>query len=171
MEPKFWAAFNDFEVHHGNEDTFREMLRLKRSVSAQFTEVTLASGDLMRGGDMPADPMAALDASGAASGAAAAGGAAGAGAESDTMAALEQQAAELDAATAAGGGSAAPPAEANPEEIDLDDEEDDDDDGISLTQKEVPAEVFGASLLAATAAGGAGDGDGALERLAKRAKR
>lgn len=26
----FWLAWNDFEVRHGNEDTFREMLRIKR---------------------------------------------------------------------------------------------------------------------------------------------
>eukprot|EP01051_Picozoa_sp_SAG22_P018639 SAG22_NODE_3196_length_1862_cov_2.152014_1_plen_457_part_10 len=81
MQAEFWGKFNDFEVHHGNEDTFREMLRLKRSVAATFTEVTLASGDLMRGGDIAADkagaaaasdPMASLDA-------AAAGGAEGGG--------------------------------------------------------------------------------------------
>ena len=28
--------WHDFEVRHGNEDTFREMLRIKRSVQAQF---------------------------------------------------------------------------------------------------------------------------------------
>jgi pre-mRNA-splicing factor SYF1 len=44
VDAKFWAQFNDFEVHHGNEDTFREMLLLKRSVQAQYTEVSLASG-------------------------------------------------------------------------------------------------------------------------------
>jgi len=26
----FWDAWNEFEVRHGNEDTFREMLRIKR---------------------------------------------------------------------------------------------------------------------------------------------
>ena len=78
---EFWQQFNDFEVHHGNEDTFREMLRLKRSVQAQFTEVSLASGDLMRGGGAsdaaaaaPADPMAALSASAESDAAAATGG-------------------------------------------------------------------------------------------------
>ena len=44
IDAEFWAHFNDFEVHHGNEDTFREMLLLKRSVQAQYTEVSLASG-------------------------------------------------------------------------------------------------------------------------------
>jgi hypothetical protein len=26
----YWDAWNEFEVRHGNEDTFREMLRIKR---------------------------------------------------------------------------------------------------------------------------------------------
>ena len=38
----FWKAWHDFEVKHGNEDTFREMLRIKRSVQAQYnTQVGL----------------------------------------------------------------------------------------------------------------------------------
>jgi len=32
----YWKAWQEFEVRHGNEDTFREMLRIKRSVQAQF---------------------------------------------------------------------------------------------------------------------------------------
>ena len=32
--PAFWAEWNEFEVRHGNEETFREMLRIKRSVAA-----------------------------------------------------------------------------------------------------------------------------------------
>ncbi|SAL94888.1 hypothetical protein [Absidia glauca] len=34
--PDFWQTWHDFEVQHGNEDTFKEMLRIKRSVQAQF---------------------------------------------------------------------------------------------------------------------------------------
>ncbi|KAI9302584.1 pre-mRNA splicing factor Syf-1 [Cunninghamella echinulata] len=34
--PDFWQKWHDFEVQHGNEDTFKEMLRIKRSVQAQF---------------------------------------------------------------------------------------------------------------------------------------
>ena len=33
----YWKAWQEFEVRHGNEDTFREMLRIKRSVQAQST--------------------------------------------------------------------------------------------------------------------------------------
>ena len=38
----YWKAWQEFEVRHGNEDTFREMLRIKRSVQAQFnTQVSV----------------------------------------------------------------------------------------------------------------------------------
>ena len=40
----YWKAWQEFEVRHGNEDTFREMLRIKRSVQAQFnTQVGVSS--------------------------------------------------------------------------------------------------------------------------------
>ena len=32
----YWKAWQEFEVRHGNEDSFREMLRIKRSVQAQY---------------------------------------------------------------------------------------------------------------------------------------
>ena len=32
----FWAEWNNFEIEVGSEDTFREMLRIKRSVQARF---------------------------------------------------------------------------------------------------------------------------------------
>lgn len=35
-QPSFWQTWHDFEVQHGNEDTFKEMLRIKRSVQAQY---------------------------------------------------------------------------------------------------------------------------------------
>lgn len=36
VNPGFWKKWEQFEVQHGNEDTFKEMLRIKRSVQAQF---------------------------------------------------------------------------------------------------------------------------------------
>ncbi len=33
---EFWKQWNQFEIETGSEDTFREMLRIKRSVQAQF---------------------------------------------------------------------------------------------------------------------------------------
>eukprot|EP00475_Leptophrys_vorax_P005248 TRINITY_DN13184_c0_g1_i2.p1 TRINITY_DN13184_c0_g1~~TRINITY_DN13184_c0_g1_i2.p1 ORF type:complete len:259 (-),score=89.54 TRINITY_DN13184_c0_g1_i2:51-827(-) len=32
----FWQTWQDFETNYGNEDSFRDMLRLKRSVEAEF---------------------------------------------------------------------------------------------------------------------------------------
>lgn len=37
----FWNKWHGFEVQHGNEDTFREMLRIKRSVTASYSQVGL----------------------------------------------------------------------------------------------------------------------------------
>lgn len=72
--PSFWTKWEQFEVQHGNEDTFKEMLRIKRSVQAQYnTDVNfIASQALARakevaaGGqdgeeDDGADAMAALE--------------------------------------------------------------------------------------------------------------
>ena len=40
----YWKAWQEVEVCHGNEHTFREMLRIKRSVQAQFnTQVGVSS--------------------------------------------------------------------------------------------------------------------------------
>lgn len=46
----FWTRWEQFEVQHGNEDTFKEMLRIKRSVQAQYnTDVNfIASQALAR---------------------------------------------------------------------------------------------------------------------------
>ncbi|KAL7270123.1 pre-mRNA-splicing factor syf1 [Rhizina undulata] len=49
--PAFWTKWETFEIQHGNEDTFKEMLRIKRSVQAQYnTDVNfIASQALARG--------------------------------------------------------------------------------------------------------------------------
>merc|ERR1712050_423784 len=36
-EKRFWEEWNQFEVQYGNEDTFRDMLRIKRSIGASFS--------------------------------------------------------------------------------------------------------------------------------------
>ncbi|PQE13744.1 hypothetical protein CJF31_00005238 [Rutstroemia sp. NJR-2017a BVV2] len=71
--PTFWSKWEAFEVQHGNEDTFKEMLRIKRSVQAQYnTDVNfIASQALARSQARPdengetneeaADAMAALE--------------------------------------------------------------------------------------------------------------
>jgi pre-mRNA-splicing factor SYF1 len=37
--PEYWKDWNDFEIANGNEDSFRDMLRVKRSVEAAFSTV------------------------------------------------------------------------------------------------------------------------------------
>ncbi|KAM0787100.1 hypothetical protein ACM66B_006356 [Microbotryomycetes sp. NB124-2] len=75
--PEFWSTWNNFEIEHGSEDTFREYLRIKRAVQAAFnTEASYLSAKMSQvqaGGqaaqeavdgsaaDAAADPMAALE--------------------------------------------------------------------------------------------------------------
>ncbi|MCE3050310.1 Pre-mRNA-splicing factor syf1 [Datura stramonium] len=37
-DPDIWNKWHEFEVQHSNEDTFHEMLRVKRSVSASYSQ-------------------------------------------------------------------------------------------------------------------------------------
>lgn len=57
ITPTFWQKWESFEVQHGNEDTFKEMLRIKRSVQAQYnTDVNfIASQALVRIQQQPED--------------------------------------------------------------------------------------------------------------------
>jgi pre-mRNA-splicing factor SYF1 len=67
INQNFWAEWNSFEIETGSEDTFREMLRIKRSVQAQFnTEVSyiaaqMASKQPIEDQTPPADAMAAAE--------------------------------------------------------------------------------------------------------------
>ena len=81
--PTFWQKWESFEVQHGNEDTFKEMLRIKRSVQAQYnTDVNfIASQALARSQQRPGEEQ---EPDGM-------GGEGGAG-SADAMAALERQA-------------------------------------------------------------------------------
>jgi pre-mRNA-splicing factor SYF1 len=45
-KPEYWKEWHGFEVLHGNEETFREMLRIKRSVSAAFSTVNYNAADI-----------------------------------------------------------------------------------------------------------------------------
>lgn len=71
VNPKFWAEWNSFEIETGSEDTFREMLRIKRSVQAQFnteasylaaqTLSTKQNGASAESATPPTDAMAAAE--------------------------------------------------------------------------------------------------------------
>lgn len=111
--PAFWGKWEQFEVQHGNEDTFKEMLRIKRSVQAQYnTDVNfIASQALAR--QQQAGDGGEVDGEGA-----------------DAMAALEREARAPVGFVAASTGpqagnikdAAAAAATANPDAIDVDDD-------------------------------------------------
>lgn len=48
--PEYWGEWHEFEVSHGNEETFREMLRVKRGVQAAFSTVNYNAAGM---GDAP----------------------------------------------------------------------------------------------------------------------
>lgn len=68
-QPEFWKVWNDFEIETGTEDTFREMLRIKRSVMAQYnTDTSYVSTSMAHAATSgatsaaPADAMSMLEA-------------------------------------------------------------------------------------------------------------
>lgn len=161
----FWTEWNQFEVQHGNEDTFREMLRIKRSVGASYSMMHVPGPGSALGGKADAAP---AEAAGAPAEPTTLAGAA----ESlkrkrdDPMASLEAEAAPAAATgtrlvgfVSAGtynpnqgkgegagpeGGKAAPAPVRNAEEIDLGDEEEEEGaGGFALEEKAVPAAVLG----------------------------
>lgn len=143
----FWNKWHEFEVQHGNEDTFRDMLRIKRSVSARHsqTHVMLPEYLMQKPTDEAMDQLKK------------------AGVPEDEMAALERQlapAASKDLPIqdtgarklgfVSGGLQSSETASGilNQEEIELpegsgSDEEEDDDRKVEIAQKDVPEAVFG----------------------------
>ena len=119
--PTFWHKWEEFEVEHGNEDTFKEMLRIKRSVQAQYnTDVNFIASQALARSQYRSEDKEHEDGEGEMV------------EQADAMAALERQARApvgfVAASTGLQGGSIAPSdtsaATANPDalDVDLDDE-------------------------------------------------
>ncbi|XP_058970864.2 pre-mRNA-splicing factor SYF1-like isoform X1 [Pocillopora verrucosa] len=151
--PTFWKVWHDFEVRHGNEDTFREMLRIKRSVQAQFnTQVNFMSAQMLAAAasksagavgteEAVSDDMQLLEQQAQA--------VAAAKAKTDVAAKLKEKVLFVRAETSQGDNENNEPV-ANPEEIDIDDDDDDDDEDenrdeeeVQVEQQLVPSKVFG----------------------------
>jgi len=49
VNPSYWGKWHEFEVSHGNEETFREMLRIKRGVQAAFSTVNYNAAEMGAG--------------------------------------------------------------------------------------------------------------------------
>ncbi|MED6174847.1 hypothetical protein PIB30_072883 [Stylosanthes scabra] len=156
-DPEFWKKWHEFEVQHGNEDTFREMLRIKRSVSASYSQVSLLVLFLQTHFILPEylmqkDQTVNLDE--------AKDKLKQAGVPEDEMAALERQLAPAtnDAAPKerkVGFVSAGVESQtdgglrvgANHEDIELPEEsESDDEEKVEIAQKDVPSAVFGSLI-------------------------
>ncbi|KAG8363588.1 hypothetical protein BUALT_Bualt19G0038000 [Buddleja alternifolia] len=175
-DPDFWNKWNDFEVQHGNEDTFREMLRVKRSVSASYSQTHFILPEYL----MQKDQMQTLDEAKDVL--------KKAGVADDEMAALERQllptANEKDSGRRLGFVSAgvqnAGEVTANREDIELPEESDsEEEDGkVEIAQKDVPTEVFGGLVRKREEGEDVDDGEseskendghlGALERIKRR---
>lgn len=111
--PGFWTKWEAFEVQHGNEDTFKEMLRVKRSVQAlKNTDVNNIAQQALARSRQVAEGDATQE-------------------DVDAMAALEREARApvgfVAASSGPQGGNIAPAtiAAANPDEIDVDGLDDD----------------------------------------------
>ncbi|KAL0346548.1 UNVERIFIED_CONTAM: Pre-splicing factor SYF1 [Sesamum calycinum] len=114
-DPDFWNKWHDFEVQHGNEDTFREMLRVKRSVSASYSQTHFILPEYLMQKDQMQTLEEAKDVLNKA------------GVADDEMAALERQ-----------------ETTANKEDIELpEDSDSEDDEKVEIAQKDVPTAVFG----------------------------
>ena len=112
--PTFWQKWESFEVQHGNEDTYKEMLRIKRSVQAQYnTDVNFIASQALARSQQQANGEGDEEE----------------GVDADAMAALEQARAPVGFVAAStgpqGGNIQQPVVAANPDAIDVDDMDDD----------------------------------------------
>ncbi|XP_053151646.1 pre-mRNA-splicing factor SYF1 isoform X1 [Hemicordylus capensis] len=147
----FWQTWKEFEIRHGNEDTIREMLRIKRSVQATYnTQVNFMASQMLKVYSNATGTVSDL-----------APGQSG----MDDMKLLEQRAEQLAAeaerdqpkakekilfvrSDASRSELAELSRQANPDEIDIDlddgdESEDNEPDEVQLEQKSVPSAVFG----------------------------
>lgn len=158
----FWQAWKEFEIRHGNEDTMREMLRIKRSVQATYnTQVNMMAAQMINvnaptdAASAQKDGMRLLEAKAMANG----GGAPAAG-STVTISAPKPSGSNIMFVRGETQGLAEKDKVVNPDEIDIggddedeDEDEDEEDDGevdenkvmknIQIEKQAVPAMVFG----------------------------
>lgn len=137
---EFWQTWKEFEVRHGNEDTMREMLRIKRSIQAMYnTQVNMMSAQMLNSaGSVAAGTIADL-----------------APGLKDGMRLLEAKAVEMAGNKSGimfvrgetqGDSKKEGDKVINPDEIDIDDEDEDDnveEVDIPIEKQNIPSEVFG----------------------------
>lgn len=140
---EFWQTWKEFEVRHGNEDTMREMLRIKRSIQAMYnTQVNMMSAQMLNSAGSIASGTIADLAPGV----------------KDGMRLLEAKAVEMAGNNKSsimfvrgetqGDAKKHGDKVVNPDEINIDDEDDDEDENaeevdIPIEKQNIPSEVFG----------------------------
>ncbi|KAK9223726.1 hypothetical protein WN944_012172 [Citrus x changshan-huyou] len=168
-DTEFWNRWHEFEVNHGNEDTFREMLRIKRSVSASYSQTHFILPEYLMQKDQRLSIDDAKDKLKQA------------GVHEDEMAALERQLAPAanngnakDSSRKVGFVSAGVESQtdggikttANHEDIELPDESDsEEEERVEIAQKDVPSAVYGG--LARKREGSEEDGDNSADANGK----
>lgn len=147
VDKDYYMTWHDFEVHHGNEETFKEMRRVRRTVQTQFAAlmntITPPTAAPTAGAAGTA-PTTAANASASSGAGLATSTKAGLGAmavleQAAAQKAAEKKAAERAAAEKEAQALALAAASSNPEEIDLDM----DDNAFDVETKMVPDSVFG----------------------------
>jgi len=169
---EYWRAWGDFELAHGSEETYAEMLRVKRSVQMKFSRAHLTTGAAASRGTIEQQAAAG-------SGGAGIHGVVGMAEQSRgavDIAAMERQAEVLMADGAAVGGASGEGMEAgaaqaaNEEEIDIgmDDDDDDDNEDVAATGGDQEAAFGGIKVVGIEgAAAPAEDADEPVGALAK----
>uniref|UniRef100_A0A7S2LGF2 Pre-mRNA-splicing factor SYF1 n=1 Tax=Leptocylindrus danicus TaxID=163516 RepID=A0A7S2LGF2_9STRA len=180
----YWKSWHSFEVENGNEETFREMLRVKRGVAAAFSTVNYNAAEMGAGVDEPktltdeeAFNMITQREGIKAANTSVGGFVSGTKrkAQEANLDTLERQAAKLREATSGTVGRGAVTADEG--EIDLDEDEENSETEVeptvgsnveNITTREVPAAVFGGLKEDASTGTGYNASEnkmGALERL------
>jgi len=137
--PHYWTAWQSFEERYGNEDTYRDMLRMQRTVETRYAQVSYAQEDAVAA----AAKRAAAAANGQHRSSRAAGtssGTTGSGSDDSNRAALKRSfvKAGFDAEAEAEADADSPEngsAEAAAQELDIDD--------VNVVTSAIPASVFG----------------------------
>ncbi len=165
-EQKFWETWKEFEVRHGNVETFKEMLRIKRSVTAQYSiavQVPLTTAAPVSTDQE--DHMKQLEEQQA-----------GAAPAKRFVSGSTLQPEELGMAPSEAAASARPATSANTEEIELDMDEGEQEEeapkpkkNVQLEEIRVPSAVFGGLVdESARDEDDNGEAQGAKDRLKKR---
>lgn len=143
---EFWQTWKEFEVRHGNEDTMREMLRIKRSIQAMYnTQVNMMSAQMLNSASSVAGTVADL-----------------APGVKDGMRLLEAKAVEMAGqmqkqssimfvrGETQGDKKNDGEKVVNPDEINIDDDDDDEEDpgneeevDVPIEKQAIPSEIFG----------------------------